>query len=309
MIKTYIPDVDLENVIGDLDVGFASLAGCSVSPGWRLRFAPNRLPAIHYALQGDGRLRIDGMSTVPLHPATLIIVPPGCTFSLEGKPCGDETPFDGTVDVSTHSKARENLYCYNAGSEAPALTLICGTFKALFGASIELFARLKTVVAEHFDSDDEIEKRLSCALVELTSNRIGAIAMSNASLKQVLILLVRRSLRSPDRWTERFAALSDPQIARAFSEMLARPGRPHSLRSLSRVAGLSRSAFITRFVTAFADNPMTVLRKLRLRRARSLLVANKLTLDGAAKAVGFSSRASLYRALRNAAGERAADGD
>jgi AraC family transcriptional activator of mtrCDE len=87
--------------------------------------------------------------------------------------------------------------------------------------------------------------------------------------------------------------------------MLARPGEPHTVESLARTSGLSRSSFMSRFRRAFGDSPMTVLRQLRMRRARTLLATGSLTIDQVASAVGYSSRSSFHRAFRKAFGRDA----
>lgn len=76
-------------------------------------------------------------------------------------------------------------------------------------------------------------------LQELMAEQVGSGAMSSALLKQVLVTIMRRSLTSAHRWMARSAALSDPKIARAFSEMVSRPGARHTLQTLAQVSGLS----------------------------------------------------------------------
>jgi transcriptional regulator GlxA family with amidase domain len=128
-------------------------------------------------------------------------------------------------------------------------------------------------------------------------------AMTTALLKQVLIAILRRSLSSAGSWLERFPMLSAPRIARAFAEMLARPGAPHSVQSLAQTAGLSRSAFMARFAEALGSSPMAVLRQLRMRQAAARLAANVLSIDQIAHAVGYESRSSFFRAFRQAYGQ------
>ena len=67
------------------------------------------------------------------------------------------------------------------------------------------------------------------ALDELIAQEVGAGAMTTALMKQVLVTVIRRSLRSKDVWAERFCLLSDPHVARAFAEMAARPGGAQAL--------------------------------------------------------------------------------
>jgi AraC family transcriptional activator of mtrCDE len=131
--------------------------------------------------------------------------------------------------------------------------------------------------------------------------------MTAALMKQVLITILRRSLHSTELWVERFSTLRDPQVARAFSDVVARPGAAHSIETLSQTSGLSRSAFMARFSKMFGDSPMTVLRQLRMRQAAILLQADNLALDQIAHAIGYASRSSFLRAFRKANGADPSD--
>jgi AraC family transcriptional activator of mtrCDE len=140
------------------------------------------------------------------------------------------------------------------------------------------------------------------ALAELVAQEIGSAAMSSALLKQVIVALLRRSLRSMDLWIERFALLGDPQIARAFAEIVANPGARHSVESLARTAFLSRSAFMARFRSAVGRSPMTVLRDVRMRQAAEQLRAKAFTVDEVMHNAGYASRSSFVRAFHRAHG-------
>jgi len=118
----------------------------------------------------------------------------------------------------------------------------------------------------------------------------------------VIVVLLRRSISSMQSWVERFSLLHDPQIARAFSEMASRPGRPHSLQSLAQRAALSRSVFAQRFTTLVGRPPMTVLRDLRMRQAAHQLASGTLSVDQIAAHAGYDSRTSFVRAFRKAYG-------
>ena len=119
--------------------------------------------------------------------------------------------------------------------------------------------------------------------------------MSAALLKLVLL---RRCLISTNAWVKRLSILSDPPIARAFAEMASRPSVPHTIQSLSHAVGLSRSSFMARFSAAFGESPMSLLRRLRMRRAADLLTANALSIDRVALNTGYQSRSSFTRTFR-----------
>ena len=290
-----------------LDVNVVWLTECLVSPGWRLSFPANDLPAIHYNLAGSGEMVVGDAPAIPLDPHTLVITPPRQPFRI-----------DVTIDHSMaalrvmearwrSANSSEVLHRFVAGDIEPMVMLICGYFRASYGRSIDLFATLPSPIVERFETADDLEHMLRSALAEISAQQVGAEAMALALLKQVLVRLLRRSLSSADVWLERFSILSDPQIARAFVDMLARPGASHSLLTLSQTAGLSRSAFMARFAAAFGCSPMAVLRQLRMRHAADMLAANVLSIAQIAHAVGYTSRSSFVRAFRQIHGHDPSD--
>jgi AraC-like DNA-binding protein len=297
----------LDSLMSALEVDFVMLVECLVSRGWRLVLAANDAPGIHYCLKGTGRVIVDGEPPIPFTPHTLFVSPPGRSFRVEALAENDTGGIVGTVESGSYQFPPGALQRYVAGDREPEIVMICGYFRASYGGSVDLFAELAAPIVESFTAADQLDHKLKAALEELMAEEIGSGAMSMALLKQVLITLLRRSLSSADRWAERFIALSDPKIARAFSDMVARPGARHSVESLADTAGLSRSTFMSRFTAAFGDSPMTVLRQLRMRRARALLATPNFTTDRVASAVGYSSRSSFHRAFQKAYGKAPAD--
>ena len=179
--------------------------------------------------------------------------------------------------------------------EEPEMALICGHFRASYGTSIDLLATVSSAIVERFDAADKLDGTLKSALAEFADEKVGMGAMTAVLMKQVLLTLLRRSLTSFDLWAERFSALSDRSIARAFAAMAARPGAPHAVDILAREVGLSCSVFMARFTSAFGEPPMAVLRQLRMRRAAALLAASSLSIDQVSGEVGYVSRSSFLR--------------
>ena len=196
----------------------------------------------------------------------------------------------------------DRIQTFCAGDGAPQVSVICGYFRASFGLSINLFSTLRSPIVEQFEGVDHLADNLQSILSELAARRVGMKAMTAAVLKQIFVMLLRRSLESAATWSERFVMLSDPQIARAFADMVEMPGAPHSVESLAQAASLSRSAFMERFQRAVGQSPMLVLRELRMRHAAKLLATRALTIDQVARAVGYNSRSSFSRAFRQAHG-------
>src|SRR3546814_13114199 len=105
-----------------------------------------------------------------------------------------------------------------------------------------LFRELREPVVENFEPTDKIDLKLREAVEELCAQEIAMGAMTASLLKQVIVALVRRSMKSSRSWTDRFSILADRQLTRAFADMVARPGAAHTVQSLAHSAGLSRSA-------------------------------------------------------------------
>ncbi len=292
----------LEQLFSTLEVNVLRLTECVVSPGFALALMPNELPGIHYSLAGTGRLVIGNEPAIDLPPHTLFVTPPRKPFRIEV-----EGARGGRAALRTIESQHLNLPSGEsrrvvAGEGDPRALLICGYFRALYGSSIDLFSTMISPIVEPFNADERLDDKLKAALGELVSQEIGSGAMSAALMKQVLVTLLRRSLRSTELWAERFALLSDPNIARAFAEMVAKPGLAHSVEALARIAGLSRSAFMGRFSDNFGEPPMLVLRQIRMRHAAALLEAGRLSIDQIASAAGYSNRSSFFRVFKSTFG-------
>lgn len=304
MTKRSVPrTADLDSLVTSMEVEVAALTECFVSSGWRLCFPAAKLPAIHYILSGCGGMKAGGDSLFALRPHTLIIMPPDRAFHIESRAADDAAAPLRSREVSMLSlDLSDKVQTFRAGEGDPQVSVICGYFRASYGLSIDLFATSRGPIIEQFEDFDHLAYNLKTVLAELSARRVGMRAMTAAVLKQVLITLLRRSLMSAKTWTERFAMLSDPRIARAFADMVEMPGAPHSVQSLSQAANLSRSAFMERFQRAFGQPPMLVLRELRMRHAAELLATQALTMDQVARTVGYNSRSSFSRAFRQAYG-------
>jgi AraC-like DNA-binding protein len=265
-----MPASDMNRLLSSLEVDFLRLEVCHVTNGQSWSHSVEDGTGIHYTRSGVGKMRVGGGTPLVLAPHTLVITPQSKLQALEA------------------NAASQELVCFQ------------GVFKASFGGSVSLFSRLPGPLVECFLPGDRLEILLQGALEEMTTCHVGSAAMAAALLKQVLVIVLRRALVSANLWVEKFTLLRDPRIARAFSEMLARPGARHSVDTLAVACGMSRSAFTAAFTQVLGEAPMTVLRQLRMRRAKMLLAGRALSIDQVAGAVGYSSRSSFRRALRKA---------
>lgn len=287
---------DLDNLMQAIDIDVIALTEILVPHGHRVEFGMIDAPGIHYNLSGVGYITINGGPTMPLKPHLLVIMPPNTPFAIEVEG-GGGPPTLITRDCWTR---QDGILRVALPDQEPEIVQICGFFNASFGQSVRLFGELREPVIEQFEPADRIDLKLREAMHELLQQEVGVGAMTASLLKQIVVSLLRRSLKSSQRWTERFSVLADKQITRAFADMVARPGAAHSIQSLAHTAGLSRSAFMARFSDIFGQSPMTILRDLRMRQAANDLSTTKMSIDAVAQNAGYSSRSSFVRAFRQA---------
>jgi AraC-like DNA-binding protein len=80
-------------------------------------------------------------------------------------------------------------------------------------------------------------------------------------------------------------------------------------RTVARVSELavfmkaSRTHLNKRFLDAFGEPPLTILRERQLTRAKELLRSTRLSIDSVAVASGFGHRSTFYRVFRTRVGE------
>ena len=294
---------ELERLMETLDVITVSLVQCDVSYGYCLSFPPIDMPCIYYGLAGWGRMFMGDGRQISLSPHKLVIAPPRQPVLVNTSMChAMERARRMTERSFSYKDPPEAGQKFVAGDGEPGLVLIRGYFRTSQAASTDLFSTLISPIAEQFTHADKLEHHWTSVMEEIAAEQVGRKAMMAAIVKQALIVVLRRLLSSSEGQWRYFALLNDPPIARAFADMAAKPGAIHTLSSLSHRAGLSRSVFITRFSRIFGCSPITALRQLRMRQAANLLSRNVLSIEQVARAVGYDSRSSFFRAFRAAYG-------
>lgn len=289
---------DLDSLMRALEIDVIALTEMLIPSDHRAEMGTIDAPAIHYTVSGRGRISIGNGPAMPLEPHMLVIKPPNTPFAIEVDGAGGPK----TLISRECWKRHDGVLRIAMPAGQPELIQICGFFNASFGQSVGLFRELRDPVVEKFEPTDRIDLKLREAVEELCAQEIGTGAMTASLLKQVIVALVRRSMKSSRGWTDRFSILADRQITRAFADMVARPGAAHTVQSLAQSAGLSRSAFMARFSEIFGRTPMAVLRDLRMRQAALELTTTSAPVDIVAYSAGYESRSSFVRAFRKAYG-------
>ncbi len=274
-----ISPADLDTIVGTLEVRQITLEECTLEGERRFESGNEGMTRLYYGMFGTGSLTTSNGLSIAIAQHTLVVVPPISRAHLEFRPTReDRAMLAGSVRV------------------------LRGHFHAAFGDVVDMFDGLSTPIVERFSEGDELPAKLRLALVELQGKEPGSVCMTSLLMKQALVLLLRRSLTSPNPWVERFAILRDYRISKAFAEMTARPGAGHTVDSLARTACLSRSTFMARFFELIGRAPMSVLRDLRMRQAAQQLRVTGVSIGQIGQAAGYANNSGFIRAFRKAYG-------
>lgn len=284
----------LDRLLTSLRVEVAPFAVCDVRRGWRVLMPPDGHVSLHFVVRGEGRLRdLDGHEH-PLRAGTVFVAPPGRALRVE--PLDEAShELDAATDCSLPEHGLRRLV---AGAGDGALLMVCGAVRATYGGRVGLFDGLREPLVVDFDDDPRVRAVFEGLLTEQANPTAGSQTMMRALMTQGLIAVLRRLCDGGTCELPWLQALGDDRLVRALDVMLGAPEQPHTLESVARAAGMSRSAFAERFSSTFGRTAMELLREVRLERGAELLRTTDLPVQAVAERVGLSSRSYFSKAFR-----------
>ena len=127
-----------------------------------------------------------------------------------------------------------------------------------------------------------------------------ALRLPELLFLEVLRLYVESKPRQVNGW---LAALHDPIVGPALTELHSDPARAWTLDELARRSACSRSTLNQRFNRLMGRSPMQYLGEWRLQLAADLLQTTTLGVSRVAYRVGYDSEAAFNRAFKRAKGK------
>ena len=284
----------LDRLLASLRVEVAPLTVCDVRRGWRVVMPPEGHVSLHFVVRGHGRLRDADGRTHPLHEGSVFVGPPGGGLRVE-PPDDAAHELDAAADCSLPEQGLRRMV---AGAGDGALLMVCGAVRATYGGSVGLFDGLREPLIVEFEDDPRIRAVFEALLAEQANPAPGSQTMMRALMTQGLVAVLRRLCDCGTCTLPWMVALGDDRLVRALDLMLEAPERSHTLESVAKVAGMSRSAFAERFASTFGRTAMDLLREVRLDRGAELLRTTDLPVQTVAERVGLSSRSYFSKAFR-----------
>lgn len=116
-------------------------------------------------------------------------------------------------------------------------------------------------------------------------------------LLRILLINAFRSGHLANGSPNLIRGLEDKCIAKTLRAIHAKPAHPWSGESLAAKAGMSRTAFFSRFKNTVGIAPLSYLLKWRMAKAKSLLKEGKYSVISIALEVGYGSSSSFSSAF------------
>ena len=281
----------LDHLLAVLDIGVTHFTVCDIRDGWGLCFDACKTASLHYCLAGGGTLTARGFLPIRLDPHSFVLLPPGIAYRIESLTSkATQLEHRGRVRGAA---SQETVPTLTAGEGKRGVETACGELRAGLADGVDLFASLGKPLVVHFGCTDGLRDQFVMLLAETSQPRLGSRVLTEALLKQCLVIALRRWIErdpSPLPW---LAAMADARLNRAFHAMFEQPAVAYTVDSLALIAGMSRSAFASAFRHAFGQSPMSLVKVVRLRRASELLITTALPVGEVAKRVGFASRSNF----------------
>jgi AraC-like DNA-binding protein len=268
------------------------------SAPWGLRFPDLKGYFPFYVMaRGSCVLEQAGSPALSLNAGDAVFLPHGGDTILKDSPRSKVLNVEGVFPPCGEPFADGPLRYGGGGAQS---VLLGGLFSFDQGAFEPFIRSLPSVIHLKEDSAsapwfEAIRKQMNA---EIASDKQGSKIVISRLADLLFIQALRAHLDSCQAagggWLK---ALQDPQLSAAISQMHESPGKPWTVESLARAAGLSRSAFAARFGSLVGEGPLAYLTRWRREKAQTLLL-NRTPIEAIAKQLGYASAPAFSRAFK-----------
>ena len=284
---------DTERLLSRLNVDVSSFSMVEVIPD----FVP-RLPEVNqiivlYIVKGEGSLEWSG-GAIALDEGMVVVVPSNLQTILRGY---------GKRSAANDAAAKSGA----ASRDTPAgevgnLIVASSVLTACAGHGLGYFESLKHPLVED-TNDDLLALIFGGILNELETPGIGSKCIVEALMKQVLIVLLRRTVASQNITTPLYLTVANPSLALVINTIQDSHAERLSIPGLASMVGMTPFGLTREFERVFGESLLDYIQGVRLYQATSLLTQTDLPIKCIAASVGFASRSHFSRAFRKRQGE------
>lgn len=256
----------------------------------------------HFALKGRCLIRIEPEEPpIFLEQGDLVIITRGAAHTLYCDPKTENLAImvDQVVEESGFTGVGALVYG-ELGTDHET-QLVCGHFAFDKDAHHPLIEALPSHI--HIKNYGEasgvwLENTLKLIGAEAGNEHLGSNLIALKMSEIIFTQALRYFLEEEGHNTPVLAGFADPCIARTLAEIHKAPGASWSLKRLSEIAGLSRTAFTDRFSKRIAMTPLGYITNWRMQIARQQLATTNDSIIEIAENAGYHSEAAFSRVFK-----------
>ncbi|MBE3638157.1 AraC family transcriptional regulator [Mangrovicoccus algicola] len=288
----------LSQVISHLRPHDCVAAGLDAGGAWSIRFERHAGLKCNAILKGRCWLAMEGRDPISLEEGDCVILPHGRSFVMSAK-----RPRDGRDAETVYAPVSHGGTAMLGGGGD---FFMMGSRFLVSGLPADRLLRTLPSVMHIRAGAEQASLKwvLNGIASELRNARIGG-AVSIAHLSHlVLVQALRHHLAGPAvPGTGWLAALADGQLCIAIGALHDDPARDWSVAELGTRAGLSRTAFATRFAQTVGVTPMAYLTEWRMCLAAEQLARGSQPVARIGREVGYASESAFAAAFKRVAGQ------
>lgn len=284
----------LDQILAALTVKVNEVSFCEVASDVAISIEPENVIEVHFVLSGTLFVNTPiGRAEVPA--GGIVAIPPGISHQVAGR----EGPERIVKSADVFSVRPNGMFTLDAaGDEQAEVRVVCGHVRADVSGSFGALQGMKEPLCADLRGDPIIRAAFEAMLREVSSVELGSRSLIAALMKACLVLALRRHAAINGIAKTLPGLFGQPSLARAVAMVLENPAAHHSLGSLAKESGMSRSKFAKVFVEMLGVTPIDFVSRTRLTRGRDLLLSTTLPISDIATMVGFSSRSYFSRAFK-----------
>lgn len=258
---------------------------------------PVQLVGYHFVVEGTLLVEAAGLEPVVARAGEIVLLPRNDEHILASGP-GLQAVSGSTLIQPAVSGGLARI---DYGGGGNATHIVCGYLGSedVYHPLLDVLPSVLTLDVQEGASRDWIDASVRFAAGELAAGRLASSGIVSRLSESLLAEAIRSYLSCrDDEGIEWLNGLRDPAVGRVLALMHRDLATPWTAEALAAAVGMSRSAFVERFVTVVGLPPIRYLTQRRLRAARRRLAEVDLPLARLAGAVGYASEEAFSRAFK-----------
>lgn len=263
---------------------------------WSLQFSR---PCGHFHIveRGEALLVCDNGERFAMRAGDVAIIPLGLGHVL----CSDPALAPQAIEAAIFAPDPAGGPIMRLGGDGAETAMVCGQFSfrgVLAPRLIGQLPRLLRIEAEADQPADWLALTARFLVAEARNPTPGSAIMIARLLELMFIQAMRAWGSQASGGLGWLGGLGHPGIGRSLAAMHDAPARDWTVTDLAQIAGMSRSAFASRFDAVVGTTPQRYLAAWRLDLAAEALRTRRDRVATIAGEVGYASQTAFNRAFK-----------